>query len=85
MSLDAALVAFLALGLVIFLAGGVWRLVRRRTRHRSGPLPDVPDASPTAVPIAAPGMNLPYSSLDPTAPPKRLANGTRVDGMPEGQ
>jgi len=38
----------------------------------------VPDASPTAVPIEAPGLDLPYSSLDPTAPPKRLANGARV-------
>jgi len=45
----------------------VWRLVRRRTPRR-GPLPDVPDASPSAVPSDAPGLDLPYSSLDPTAP-----------------
>ena len=33
---------------------------------------EVPDASPTAVPIEAPGMTLPYSSVDPFAPPKRF-------------
>jgi hypothetical protein len=65
----------LAFGVV--LAVVVWILVRRRRIHRgSGPLPDVPDASPTATPIEAPGMTLPYSSLDPSAPPKRLGNRT---------
>lgn len=71
--------------LVVFLAVAVWRLVRRRTPRRSGPLPDVPDASPTAVPIEAPGLTLPYSSVDPFAPPKRLANRSRVDGVPESK
>ena len=63
--------AALAVFLVVFLAGMV-RQVLRRTRRRRGPLPDVPQASPTAVPIEAPGLTLPYSSLDPFAPPKRL-------------
>jgi hypothetical protein len=71
--------------LVVFLAVAVWRLARRRQPRRSGPLPDVPDASPTAVPIEAPGLTLPYSSLDPFAPPKRLANRTGVDGVPEAE
>jgi hypothetical protein len=75
----------LTAALVVFLAVAVWRLVRRRTPRRSGPLPDVPDASPMAVPIEAPGLDLPYSSLDPTAPTKRLANRTRVDGVPESK
>ena len=78
------LTAAYAVFLVVFLAGVV-RQVLRRTPRRSGPLPDVPDASPTAVPIEAPGSTLPYSSLDPFAPPKRLANRTRVDGVPESE
>ncbi len=64
--------------LVVFLAVAVWRLVRRRTPAAADRYLYVPDASPTAVPIKAPGLDLPYSSLDPTAPPKRLANGARV-------
>ncbi len=74
--------AAIAVFLIIFIAGIV-RQVLRRTPRRRGPLPDVPDASPTAVPIEAPGMTLPYSSLDPFSPPKRHADGTRVDGVPE--
>lgn len=66
----------------VFLALAVWVLVRGRTPRASGPLPDVPDAPPTAEPIEAPGMTLPYSSLDPTAPTKRFAKRTRVDGAP---
>ena len=75
----ATLTLELTAALVVFLAVAVWRFVRRRARRRSGPLPDVPDASPTAVPIEAPGLTLPYSSVDPFAPPKRLANRTRVE------
>ncbi len=74
-----------AFGLSVFLAVAVWLLVRRQNLRWSGPLPDVPDASPTAVPIEAPGLDLPYSSLDPTAPTKRLANRARVDGVPESK
>jgi hypothetical protein len=73
MSLD------LTAALVVFLAVAVWRLLRPRTRRRSGPLPDVPDATPRAVPIEAPGLDVPYSSLDPRASTKRPANRTRVD------
>lgn len=79
------LTAAYAVFLVVFLAGVVRQVLRRRTPRGSGPLPDVPDASPTAVPIGAPGLTLPYSSLDPFAPPKRLPNGTRVDGVPESK
>lgn len=71
--------------LAVFLAVAVWRLVRRRTHRASGPLPDIPDASPTAAPIDAPGLTLPYSSLDPTAPTKRLGSPTRVDGAREAE
>ena len=74
-----------AFGFGVFLAVAVWLLVRRRNLRWSGPLPDVPDASPTAVPIEAPGLDLPYSSLDPTAPTKRLANRAGVDGVPESK
>jgi len=74
-----------AFGFGVFLAVAVWLLVRRRNLRWSGPLPDVPDASPTAVPIEAPGMDLPYSSLDPTAPTKRVANRAGVDGVPESK
>jgi len=62
----------------------VWQLVRRRT-------PAVADRYLMslmhwpAVPIEAPGLNVPYSSLDPTAPTKRLANRTRVDGVLESE
>ena len=78
MSLD------LRAGLLAFLAVALWRFMRRRTPHEGGPLPDVPDAGPTAVSIGAPpGLTLPYSSLDPTAPPKRHPDGTRVDGVPD--
>ena len=60
----------------------VWWLARHRPRGR-GPLPDVPEA-PTAAPRSeAPGLSMPYSSLDPYAPPKRRADGTRVDGYPD--
>ena len=79
MAFDPA--AAIAVFLVVFLAGIV-RQVRRRSPRRSAPLPDVPDASPMAVPIEAPGLTLPYSSLDPFAPPKRHADGTRFDGAP---
>lgn len=52
------------------LALGVWVLVRRRSLHWRGRVGDVPDAPPDATPIEAPGLTLPDSSLDPTAPPK---------------
>ena len=79
MTLDATVTA----AFVVFLAVAVWGLVRRRTPRRSEPLPDVPDASPTAMPIDAPGMTVPYSSLDPFAPPKQLADRRTVDGAPD--
>lgn len=79
MALDLTPV-LLAVILAVVIAVPVWQLVRRRAPRGSGPLPDVPDASPTAVPIEAPGPTLPYSSLDPFAPPKRLANRTEADG-----
>jgi hypothetical protein len=72
-----------AIGLAF--AARVWRFLRDRRGMESGPFPDVPDAPSMATPMAAPGITGPYSSLDPYAPPKRLANGTRVDGLPEGE
>jgi len=57
----------------VFLALTVWLLVRRHRRafRASGPLPAVPDASATSVPIEAPGLTPPDSSLDPTAPTRQ--------------
>jgi hypothetical protein len=72
-----------AIGLAF--AVSVWRFLRGRRGSHGGPFPDVPDAPSTAAPTAAPGSTAPYSSLDPYAPPKRLANGRRVDGLPEGE
>ena len=69
----------LTAALLALVAVAVWRLVRRRPRRDGGPFPDVPDASPTATPVEAPGFTLPYSSLDPSAPPKRLASGAPTD------
>ena len=60
----------------------LWWVVRHRPRG-GGPLPDVPEAPPTAPRSEAPGLEMPYSSLDPYAPPKRHADGTRVDGYPD--
>ena len=57
-------------GAVLVLA--VWVLVRRRSLRWDGRIQDVPDAPPRATPAEAPGMTLPYSSLDPSAPPKQL-------------
>lgn len=65
------------------LAVAVWVLVRRRSLRWTGRIPDVPDAVPTAEPIEAPGLTLPYSSLDWTAPPKRLGTRTTVDREPD--
>ena len=65
------------------LALAVWVLVRRRSLRWTGRIPDVPDAEPTAAPIEAPGLTLPYSSLDPSAPPKVLNTRTRADGQPD--
>jgi hypothetical protein len=67
------------------LALAVWVLLRRRSPRHGGPFPDVPDASPTAMPLAAPGMTPPYSSLDPFAPPKQPADWSRTDrpGTPD--
>lgn len=70
--------------LIVFLAVLVWRLVGRQRHRDKGPLPDVPDASPLAVPIEA-GLTLPYSSLDPTAPPKRLGSATKIGRGPESE
>jgi hypothetical protein len=59
-----------AAAFVALLALAVWNFVRRQYRGHGGTLADVPDAPPTAEPIEAPGLTLPYSSLDPFAPPK---------------
>lgn len=72
-----------AVFLVLLLVVAGRQLVRRRTPRGKGPFPDVPDASPNAEPIDAPGLNVPYSSLDPTAPTKQLGNRTRVDDTPD--
>jgi hypothetical protein len=69
----------LTAALLALVAVAVSRLVRRRPRRDDGPFPDVPDASPTATPVEAPGLTLPYSSLDPFAPPKQLGSGARTD------
>jgi len=81
MTLD--LTPALLVAILVFLGVSMWRMVRGRTHRSSGPLPDVHDASPKAVPIEAPGMTLPYSSLDPFAPPKDFSTRTRGDGQPE--
>lgn len=73
----------LTAALAVFLAAAVWGWVRRRAPRRDEPLPDVPDASPSAVPIDAPGLTPPYSSLDPFAPPKQLADRSTVDEPPD--
>lgn len=73
----------LTAALAVFLVVAVWRLVRHRTSRGRGPLPDVPDAPPSAAPIEAPGMTLPYSSLDPFAPSKKRRDGRGTDGVPE--
>ncbi|HET9415937.1 MAG TPA: hypothetical protein VFP30_00205 [Candidatus Limnocylindria bacterium] len=65
-------------GAVLVLA--VWVLVRRRSVRWDGRVPNVPDAPPGATPTQAPGMTLPYSSLDPSAPPKRLGKVPPGDG-----
>ena len=70
--LGLALLVFL----VILLAAASVRLLGR-TPRRGGPLPDVPDAPRTAEPIDAPGISAPYSSLDPSAPPKPGSKPTR--------
>jgi uncharacterized iron-regulated membrane protein len=57
--------------LVVFLIVAVVAWMRRRPKRATGPLPDVPDAPPTATPSEAPGLEPPYSSVDPYAPPKR--------------
>jgi hypothetical protein len=66
-----------ASGAVLVLA--VWVLVRRHSLRWNGRVPDVPDAGPKAAPIEAPGLTLPYSSVDWTAPPKQLRNGPKAD------
>ena len=54
---------------LLLLAAAVWGFYRRQTPGPRGPFPDVPDASPMAESIEAPGLTLPYSSVDPFAPP----------------
>lgn len=61
--------AVAATGVILALA--VWVPLRHWRSRRGGPFPDVPDAPSAAEPIEAPGMTLPYSSLDPFAAPKR--------------
>ena len=85
MTLSAAILSIFTGAIFLAFGARVWQFLRVRRRSHAGPFPDVPDAAPTASPIAAPGITGPYSSLDPYAPPKRLANGTRVDGLPEGE
>lgn len=75
MELSAALVAFR----LAIIAAAVRSFLRRQAPTGGGPLPDVPDASPSSVPIEAPGMTLPYSSLDPFAPPKSGATRSAAD------
>jgi hypothetical protein len=58
-----------AVVIVLTAAGWVLR-VRRRPTRPAGPFPDVPDAPAIAGPVPAPGLSGPYSSLDPSAPPK---------------
>jgi hypothetical protein len=79
LDLTPALIFFLA----VFIVAAVLRLGRNRTSRSSGPFPDVPDASPTAKPIDAPGLTADYSSLDPFAPPKHLTERTDVRGAPD--
>lgn len=48
----------LTAALLVALAVGVWRLLRRPTGSRSeGPLPDVGDAPPNATSISSPRWN----------------------------
>ena len=67
------------------LALAVWVLVRRRSLRWTGRIPDVPDAEPTAEAIEAPGLTLPYSSVDWTAPPKLLEKRTGTDHTSESE
>ena len=67
----------------IILALAVWVPLRRWSAHRGGPFVDVPDAPPAAEPLEAPGMTLPYSSLDPFAPPKQPTDLRGTDGSAE--
>lgn len=83
LDLTPAFLIVILIAFLVFLGVAMWRMVRRRTPRSSGPLPDVPDAPPTAMPVEAPGMTAPYSSLDPFAPPKDFSTRTRVDGEPE--
>jgi hypothetical protein len=62
----------LTAALAVFLSVLGWMLIRRRSQRTTGPFLDVPDAPGDATPIEAPGVTPPYSSLDPTAPPKRF-------------
>ena len=70
-----------ATGLILALA--VWVPLRRWSPLRGKLFPDVPDASPPAVPLEAPGMTPPYSSLDPFAPPKQPTDWRGTDGSAE--
>lgn len=74
--------AFIFLLAVLVLVG-TWRMGRDRTPRDSGPFSDVPDASPTAEPVDAPGLTADYSGFDPFAPPKQLTDRTKVDGAPD--
>jgi hypothetical protein len=72
--------AVAATGIILALA--VWVPVRRWSARRGGSFPDVPDAPTAAEPLEAPGTTLPYSSLDPFAPPKRRVSWSR-DPQPD--
>lgn len=67
----------------IILALTMWVPLRRWSARRGGPFPDVPDAPSAAEPLEAPGMTLPYSSLDPFAPPKEPVGSSRMGRPPD--
>lgn len=73
----------LTAALVVFLAVAAFRFARHRKVRSAEPLPDVPDASPGAMPISAPGLTLPYSSLDPSAPANRLQDRSGTERLPK--
>lgn len=73
------LTVLIASGAILALV--VWVPLRRWQSRRGTPFPDVPDAPPASEPLEAPGMTLPYSSLDPFAPPKPSSQSGRGTGV----
>jgi len=78
MRMELIPLAIFVTALAAALAAALWRFARRAPAE-SGPFPDVPDAPPTATPTEAPGMTLPYSSVDPYAPPKQVIDRRNAD------